>query len=141
MTLSADISRKFNIFCYLIYFYKGQGTSFSTRIVGTDTRMSNLDIRMSRLDTRMSRLDIRVSKVILESGKTKTAENSRLCVAFRMFFSEFLFSKLTTGVGHTYVQATNIPIWLDIRMSNLGVGVGHTYDQADNRVWTYICPS
>ena len=61
----------------------------STRIVGTDTRMSNLDIRMSSLDTRMSRLDIRVSKVILESGKTKTAENSRLCVAFRMFFRNF----------------------------------------------------
>ena len=61
----------------------------STRIVGTDTRMSNLDIRMFSLDTRMSRLDIRVSKVILESGKTKTAENSRLCVAFRMFFRNF----------------------------------------------------
>ena len=40
----------------------------STRIVGTDTRMS---------------------KVILESGKTKTAENSRLDVAFRMFFRNF----------------------------------------------------
>ena len=54
----------------------------STSIVGTDTRMSNLD-------THMSSLDIRVSKVILESGKTKTAENSRLCVAFRMFFQNF----------------------------------------------------
>ena len=43
-------------------------TIFSTRIVGTDTRMS---------------------KVILESGKTKTAKNSRLCVAFRMFFQKF----------------------------------------------------
>ena len=61
----------------------------STRIVGTDTRMSNLDTRMSSLDIRMSRLDIRVSKVILESGKTETAENSRLCVAFRMFFQNF----------------------------------------------------
>ena len=48
---------------------------YSTRIVGTDTRMS--------------RLDIRVSKVIPESGKTETAENSRLCVAFRMFFWKF----------------------------------------------------
>ena len=37
----------------------------------------------------MSRLDIHVSKVILESGKTKTAKNSRLCVAFRMFFQNF----------------------------------------------------
>ena len=36
----------------------------STRIVGTDTRMS---------------------KVILESGKTETAKNSRLDVAFRMY--------------------------------------------------------
>ena len=40
--------------------------------------MSNLDTRMSSLDIHMSRLDIRVSKVILESGKTETAENSRL---------------------------------------------------------------
>ena len=56
-----------------------------------DTRMSNLDTRMSNLDLdiRMSRLDICVSKVILESGKTETAENSRLCVAFRMFFQNF----------------------------------------------------
>ena len=51
----------------------------STRIIGTDTCMSSLDIRMSRLD-------IHVSKVILESGKTETAENSRLPVAFGMFF-------------------------------------------------------
>ena len=48
---------------------------YSTRIVGTDTCMSNLDTRMS--------------KVILESGKTETAKNSRLCVAFRMFFQNF----------------------------------------------------
>ena len=54
----------------------------STSIVGTDTRMSNLDIHMSSLD-------IHVSKVILESGKTETAKNSRLCVAFRMFFQNF----------------------------------------------------
>ena len=54
-----------------------------------DTRMSNLDTRMSSLDICMSRLDIRVSKVILESGKTETAKNSRLCVAFRMFFWNF----------------------------------------------------
>ena len=47
--------------------------------------MSNLDTRMSSLDIRMSRLDIRVSKVILESGKTETAKNSRLDVAFRMY--------------------------------------------------------
>ena len=38
---------------------------------------------------------------------------------------------LTTGAGHMYVQATNIPIGLDIRMSNLGVGAGHTYVQPD----------
>ena len=54
-----------------------------------DICMSRLDIRVSRLDIRMSRLDICVSKVILESGKTKTAKNSRLCVAFRMFFRNF----------------------------------------------------
>ena len=54
-----------------------------------DICMSRLDIRVSRLDIRMSRLDICVSKVILESGKTETAENSRLCVAFRMFFQNF----------------------------------------------------
>ena len=59
----------------------------------------------------------------------------------RMSRLDIRMSKLTTGVGHTYVQATNIPIWLDIRMSNLGVGVGHTYVQADNRGWTYVCPS
>ena len=47
----------------------------STSIVGTDIRMSNLDIRMS--------------KVILEFGKNKTAKNSRLNVAFRMFFQNF----------------------------------------------------
>ena len=54
-----------------------------------DTRMSNLDTRMSSLDIRMSRLDIHVSKVIQESGKTETAQNSRLDVAFRMFFQNF----------------------------------------------------
>ena len=68
---------------------KRMRNSDSTRIVGTDTRMSNLDTRMSSLDICMSRLDIRVSKVILESGKTKTAKNSRLRVAFRMFFQNF----------------------------------------------------
>ena len=53
-----------------------------------------------------------------------------------------------------FVQAINIPIGLDIRVSNLGVGVehtyvqayntalvGHIYVQADNRGWTYICPT
>ena len=107
--------------------------SLSTRIVGTDTRMSSLDTRMSSLDTRMSRLDIRMSKVILESGKTETAENSRSCVAFRMFFQKFCrpigwkirdeYVKKHSQLGHTYVQ------------------VGHTYVQADNRGWTYVCPS
>ena len=62
---------------------------FSTSIVGTDIRMSNLDIRVSNLDIRMSTLDIRMSKVILEFGKNKTAKNSRLNVAFRMFFQNF----------------------------------------------------
>ena len=61
----------------------------STSIVGTDIRMSNLDIRVSNLDIRMSNLDIRMSKVILESGKNKTAKNSRLNVAFRKFFQNF----------------------------------------------------
>ena len=50
---------------------------------------TNMSKSIVRLDIRMSRLDIRMSKVILESGKTKTAENSRLCVAFRMFFRNF----------------------------------------------------
>ena len=31
-----------------------------------------------------------------------------------------------------FVQAINIPIGLDIRVSNLGVGVEHTYVQAYN---------
>ena len=51
--------------------------------------MSNLDIRVSSLDIRMSTLDIRMSKVILEFGKNKTAKNSRLNAAFRMFFQNF----------------------------------------------------
>ena len=54
----------------------------STSIVGTDIRLSNLDIRMSSLDIRMS-------KLILEFEKIKTAKNSRLNVAFRMFFQNF----------------------------------------------------
>ena len=61
----------------------------STSIVGTDIRMSNLDIRLSNLDIRMSSLDIRMSKLILEFGKNNTAKNSRLNVAFRMFFQIF----------------------------------------------------
>ena len=68
----------------------------STSIVGTDIHISNLDIhvsnldiRMSTLDMRMSTLDMRMSKVILEFGKNKTAKNSRLNVAFRMFFQNF----------------------------------------------------
>ena len=40
--------------------------------------------------TVLALLDIHVSKVILESEETETAKNSRLCVAFRMFFSEIL---------------------------------------------------
>ena len=64
-------------------------SSSSTSIVGTDIRMSNLDIRVSNLDIRMSTLDIHMSKVILEFGKNKTAKNSRLNVAFRMFFQNF----------------------------------------------------
>ena len=52
---------------------------------------TNMSKSIVRLDIRMSRLDIRVSKVILESGITKTAENSRLDVAFRMFFQNFSF--------------------------------------------------
>ena len=94
----------------------------STRIVGTDTRMSKVILEsgktetaknsrlcvafgmffqilvhplVRKLETNMSksivRLDICMSKVILESGKTKTAKNSRLCVAFRIFF--WIFSK------------------------------------------------
>ena len=51
--------------------------------------MSNLDISVSNLDIHMSTLDIRMSKVILEFGKNKTAKNSRLNVAFRMFFQNF----------------------------------------------------
>ena len=51
--------------------------------------MSNLDIRLSNLDIRMSSLDIRMSKLILEFEKIKTAKNSRLNVAFRMFFQNF----------------------------------------------------
>ena len=61
----------------------------STSIVGMDIRMSNLDIRLSNLDIRMSSLDIRMSKLILEFEKIKTAKNSRLNVAFRMFFQNF----------------------------------------------------
>ena len=61
----------------------------STSIVGTDIRMSNLDICVSNLDIRMSSLDIRMSKLILEFGKNNTAKNSRLNVAFRMFFQIF----------------------------------------------------
>ena len=61
----------------------------STSIVGTDIRMSNLDIRLSNLDIRMSSLDIRMSKLILEFGKNKTAKNSEILVAFRMFFQIF----------------------------------------------------
>ena len=61
----------------------------STSIVGTDIRMSNLDIRLSNLDIRMSSLDIRMSKLILEFGKNKTAKNSEILVAFRMFFRIF----------------------------------------------------
>ena len=60
-----------------------------TSIDGTDIRMSNLDIRVSNLDICMSTLDIRMSKVILEFGKNETAKNSRLNVAFRMFFQTF----------------------------------------------------
>ena len=63
--------------------------NISTSIVGTDIRMSNLDIRLSNLDIRMSSLDIRMSKLILEFGKNKTAKNSEILVAFRMFFSDF----------------------------------------------------
>ena len=73
---------------------------------------------MSSLDTCMSRLDIHVSKVILESGKTETAKNSRLCVVLRML----RMSRL------------------DIRMSKLTTGVGHTYVQPRSRGWTYVCP-
>ena len=51
--------------------------------------MSNLDIRLSNLDIRMSSLDIRMSKLILEFGKNKTAKNSEILVAFRMFFRIF----------------------------------------------------
>ena len=51
--------------------------------------MSNLDIRLSNLDIRMSSLDIRMSKLILEFGKNKTAKNSEILVAFRMFFPDF----------------------------------------------------
>ena len=61
----------------------------STSIVGTDIRMSNLDIRLSNLDIRMSSLDIRMSKLILEFGKNKTAKNSEILVAFRIFFHFF----------------------------------------------------
>ena len=51
--------------------------------------MSNLDIRLSNLDIRMSSLDIRMSKLILEFGKNKTAKNSEILVAFRIFFHFF----------------------------------------------------
>ena len=61
----------------------------STSIVVLDIRMSNLDIRMSNLDKRMSSLDIRMSKLVLEFGQNKTAKNSRLYVAFRMFCQIF----------------------------------------------------
>ena len=68
----------------------------STRIVGTDTHMS---------------------KVILESGKTQTAKNSRLCVAFMIFFGIFLDPLVKK---------------LEIRMSNpMGILVA----------WTHVCPT
>ena len=51
--------------------------------------MSNSDIRVSKLEICMSSLDIRMSKLILEFEKNKTAKNSRLNVAFRMFFQNF----------------------------------------------------
>ena len=91
---------------------------YSTSIVGRDIRMSNLDIC--------------VSKVILEFGKNKTAKNSRLNVAFRIFFQILIdqlvkeldvYSKKHAQVGHTFVQ------------------VLHTYVQAENISWTYVCPT
>ena len=105
----------------------------STSIVGTDIRMSNLDIRLSNLDIRMSSLDIRMSKLILEFGKNKTAKNSEILVAFRIFFHFFntpygwkiraRYAKRHNQVGHTFVQ------------------VGHTYVQAEYIGWTYVCPT
>ena len=64
-----------------------------------------VDPLVKKLETNMSksilRLDIRMSRL------------------------DIRMSKLTTGVGHTYVQATNIPIGLDIILS----------------AWTYVCPT
>ena len=105
----------------------------STSIVGTDIRMSNLDIRLSNLDIRMSSLDIRMSKLILEFGKNKTAKNSEILVAFRIYFHFFntpygwkiraRYAKRHNQDGHTLVQ------------------VGHTYVQAEYIGWTYVCPT
>ena len=78
-----------------------------------------VDPLVKKLKTNMSksivRLDIRMSRLHIH------------------------LSKLTTGVGHTYVQATNIPLGLDIRMSNPCYQLGHTYVQPMFSAWTYTC--
>ena len=103
--------------------------------------MSNLDIRLSNLDIRMSSLDIRMSKLILEFEKIKTAKNSRLNVAFRMYlnaafrmifgiFRNPMVKKLEMVRSKSIIRLDIHVSRLDIRMSNLKLGVGHTYVQA-----------
>ena len=63
------------LFLWLFEWYHPLKIFVSTSIVGTDIRLSNLDIHMSKL--------------ILEFEKIKNAKNSRLNVAFKMFFWNF----------------------------------------------------
>ena len=52
---------------------------YSTRIVGTDTHMY----------VQLGHTYVQVGHTFVRSGKTETAKNSRLDVAFRMFFWNF----------------------------------------------------
>ena len=90
--------------------------------------MSNLDIRLSNMDIHMSNLDIRMSKLILEFGKNRTAKNSEILGAFRMFFQIFdihcyicLIIKSCVQAGHMYVQ-----------VGQTYVQVGHMYVRSNN---------
>ena len=83
--------------------------------------------------TSIDGTDIGMSILILEFGKNKTAKNSEILVAFRIFFHFFntpygwkiraRYAKRHNQVGHTFVQ------------------VGHTYVQAEYIGWTYVCPT
>ena len=62
-----------------------------------------------------------MSKVILESGKTKTAKNSRLCVAFRMFFQNYcivdpLVKKLEMNMLKTETSTVLGRIFVDVQV-------------------------